>query len=151
MAAVLSRSERPRAEHRRSSNRASSTASAPERDRRPKLRVIDPESCRQRYPRPARRHSHAVYRRRRVLAALAGLGLLLAVARAGVAFGGSSLAAAGRLPHVQRVVVQPGDSLWSIAQRAAPGHDPRPVVDQLAARLGAATLVPGEVVSVPAP
>jgi hypothetical protein len=86
-----------------------------------------------------------------VLAALAGLGLVLAVARAGVAFDGSSLAYAERLPHVQRVVVEPGDSLWSIAQRVAPGRDPRAVVDQLAARLGSTTLVPGETLAVPAP
>jgi Tfp pilus assembly protein FimV len=26
-------------------------------------------------------------------------------------------------------VAQPGDTLWSIARRVAPGHDPRPVVD----------------------
>ena len=118
---------------------------------RPQLRVVDPEVRRQRHPRPACRHSHAVYRRRRVLAALAGLGLVLAVARAGVALGGSSLASAERLPHVQRVVVEPGDSLWSIAQRVAPSHDPRAVVDQLAARLGSTTLVPGETLAVPAP
>jgi hypothetical protein len=28
-------------------------------------------------------------------------------------------------------VVQPGDTLWSIAGRVAPGQDPRPVVDGL--------------------
>src|SRR5215216_692372 len=28
-------------------------------------------------------------------------------------------------------VVQPGDTLWSIARRVAPGRDPRPVVDGL--------------------
>jgi Tfp pilus assembly protein FimV len=28
-------------------------------------------------------------------------------------------------------VVEPGDTLWSIARRVAPGHDPRPVVDGL--------------------
>ena len=28
-------------------------------------------------------------------------------------------------------VVEPGDTLWSIAQRVAPGRDPRPVVDGL--------------------
>ena len=52
-------------------------------------------------PRPARRHQRAVYRRRRVLAALVGLGLVLTVARAGAALGGSSLATPERLPHVQ--------------------------------------------------
>jgi Tfp pilus assembly protein FimV len=28
-------------------------------------------------------------------------------------------------------VVEPGDTLWSIARRVAPGHDPRPLVDAL--------------------
>jgi hypothetical protein len=28
-------------------------------------------------------------------------------------------------------VVQPGDTLWSIAQRIAPNEDPRPIVDEL--------------------
>jgi Tfp pilus assembly protein FimV len=28
-------------------------------------------------------------------------------------------------------VVEPGDTLWSIARRVAPGRDPRPVVDGL--------------------
>jgi Tfp pilus assembly protein FimV len=28
-------------------------------------------------------------------------------------------------------VVEPGDTLWSIARRVAPGRDPRPVVDNL--------------------
>jgi LysM domain-containing protein len=28
-------------------------------------------------------------------------------------------------------VVEPGDTLWSIARRVAPGQDPRPVVDGL--------------------
>ncbi|HET9005593.1 MAG TPA: LysM peptidoglycan-binding domain-containing protein [Actinomycetes bacterium] len=28
-------------------------------------------------------------------------------------------------------MVEPGDTLWSIARRVAPGRDPRPVVDGL--------------------
>ena len=90
----------------------------PDRSRFPgrpgrRLRLI--ESDRQHRPRPARSHQRAVYRRRRVLAALVGLGLVLTVARAGAALGGSSLATPERLPHVQHVVVEPGDTLWSIA------------------------------------
>ena len=115
----------------------------------PRLRLVEPR--RQPYPRPARRQRRAVYQRRRVLAALVGLGLVLAVFRAGVALGGSSLASPGRLPHVEQVVVQPGDSLWSIAQRVAPGHDPRAVVDALSASLGSSQLYAGETISVPAP
>jgi hypothetical protein len=41
-------------------------------------------------------------------------------------------------------VVQAGDTLWSIARRIAPEHDPRPIVDELAARSGGATLRPGD-------
>ena len=114
-----------------------------------RLRLVEPD--RQPRPRPARRHRPAVYRRRRVLAVLVGLGLVLTVARAGATLGGSPLATSGRLPHVQQVVVQPGDSLWSIAQRVDPGRDLRPIVDAMQRSLGTSTLVAGTTVPVPAP
>ena len=114
-----------------------------------RLRLIEPD--RQYSPRPARSHQRAVYRRRRVLAALVGLGLLLTVARAGAALGGSSLATPERLPHVQQVVVVAGDTLWSIAHRAVPGHDVRPIVDAMVHALGTSTVVAGQVISVPTP
>lgn len=41
-------------------------------------------------------------------------------------------------------VVQPGDSLWSIAAAVAPGADLRPVVDELARRTGGGNLQPGQ-------
>jgi hypothetical protein len=41
-------------------------------------------------------------------------------------------------------VVQPGDTLWSIAQRIAPGEDPRPVVAALKAGNGDVDLEPGD-------
>lgn len=44
-------------------------------------------------------------------------------------------------------VVQPGDSLWSIAAAVAPGADLRPVVDELAARTGGGSLQPGQRIS----
>ena len=122
-----------------------------------RLRLIDAERLRpvefdrQPRPRPARRHQRAVYRRRRVLAALVGLGLLLTIARAGATLGGASLATPERLPHVQQVVVEPGDTLWSIARRAAPGHDVRPLVDAMAHTLGTSTVVAGETISVRTP
>ena len=34
-------------------------------------------------------------------------------------------------PTLEHTVVQPGDTLWSIAQRVAPESDPRQIVDQL--------------------
>ena len=115
-----------------------------------RFRVVDPD-LRQYRPRPARSHQRAVYRRRRVLAALVGLGLVLAMARAGVMLGGSSLATSERLPHVQLLVAQPGDTLWSLAQRAAPGHDVRPIVDAMVKSRGTSTVNADELVSVPTP
>src|SRR3954466_16069571 len=103
---------------------------------------------RQPRPRSARRPAPAVYRRRRLCAALGGPGLVLTVARAGVALEGRSLATPGRLPHVRTVVVEPGDSLWSIAGRIAPGSDPRAVVDAIAeARGGTTAVAPGETIT----
>jgi hypothetical protein len=114
-----------------------------------RLRLV--EMDRQYRPRPARSHQRAVYRRRRVLAALVGLGLVLTIARAGATLGGSSLATPERLPHVQQVVVAPGDTLWSIARRAAPGHDVRPIVDAIVRTLGTSAVVAGQSISVPTP
>lgn len=50
------------------------------------------------------------------------------------------------------VVVRPGDTLWSIAQRVAPSEDPRAVVDELIAsnRVDPGWLVPGQRLVVPA-
>ena len=48
------------------------------------------------------------------------------------------------------VLVQPGDTLWSIARRIQPTGDVRPLVDQLVAANGSAVLVPGATVIVPA-
>jgi LysM repeat protein len=45
--------------------------------------------------------------------------------------------------------VQPGDSLWTIAERLDPSADPRPLVVQLAAQTGSATVVPGEKIDLP--
>jgi hypothetical protein len=47
------------------------------------------------------------------------------------------------------VIVRPGDSLWSLARRFAPGEDPRPVVDALAEARHGAPLLPGERVEWP--
>jgi hypothetical protein len=92
-----------------------------------------------------------VYRRRRLAAVAIGVGALLAVGHAGAALGGTSLAAPGARPRVVSHVVEPGDTLWSIAQDLAPGSDPRPVVDALSDARDGAALVPGETVTWLAP
>jgi LysM repeat protein len=45
--------------------------------------------------------------------------------------------------------VQPGDTLWSIAQRANPTGDPRPLVSQIENQTGSDTVTPGEHIKVP--
>jgi Tfp pilus assembly protein FimV len=92
------------------------------------------------------RETAATYRRRRLVVAVALVAVVLAAGRAGAALGGSTLAASERPPSVTRYVVQPGDSLWSIAQQVAPGEDLRPVVDRLAAAHGGGALQPGETI-----
>ena len=62
----------------------------------------------------------------RVLATVLVVTLFLLVAP-GLARGDGPDRPAPRVTYV----VQPGDSLWSIARRVAPGQDPRPVVDRL--------------------
>lgn len=42
------------------------------------------------------------------------------------------------------VVVQPGDSLWTIARSLQPRGDVRPLVDRLVERAGGVTVVPGQ-------
>ena len=112
-------------------------------------------------PRPAgsgvasRRLDQAVYWRRRALVAMAAVALLavLAFAAAGVVRGvtssapspdraGSTASSAAVLSPVY--VVEPGDTLWSIAERIAPGEDPRPIVHRLARQAGGASLRPGQ-------
>jgi len=108
--------------------------------------------------------------------ALVASGVVVVLAQAGVALGGSSLAASERRPTVSAgaatpaapsarhaasprggghddgdrlVVVRPGDTLWSIALRFEPDADPRPLVDELSAARDGAPLVPGETIRWP--
>lgn len=74
--------------------------------------------------------------------ALTGL-VLLAVAWASAPGGAGAGVRAGAAGSV---MVQPGDTLWSIAQRTAPQRDPRQVVDQLRRlnHLNSVALTPGQ-------
>lgn len=96
--------------------------------------------------------SRATYWCRRVFVAALVVGLVLLMAQAGAALGGSSLATPERsttsssASSIRSTVVRPGDSLWSVASRLAPGSDPRPVVDALSEARDGAPLVPGETI-----
>jgi nucleoid-associated protein YgaU len=106
---------------------------------------------RQPRPRVTRRERVAVYWRRRAIATALGLGIVLTAAHAGVALGGSTTSTSGRSPHphVERVVVRQGDTLWSIARRVAPASDPRSVVDALAAARGTSDVRAGDTITWP--
>ncbi|MHB8593211.1 MAG: LysM peptidoglycan-binding domain-containing protein [Acidimicrobiales bacterium] len=93
--------------------------------------------------------------RRRVLLATVVTGILVALALPWGGAGGHPLATPGPVPAGATVVdhalyvVQPGDTLWSIAERLDPGADPRPVVADLSAQVGSDTVVPGEALRLP--
>ena len=107
---------------------------------------------RRRRSRPPRRRVSAEVRRRRTLLAMMGLALALLAFPLG-GFGGPShtteSASAAQI-HPVDLHVQPGDTLWSIAERMDPTGDPRPLVSQLAARARAPTTsCPGEQITLP--
>jgi LysM domain len=99
-------------------------------------------------------------RRGRVVLAMLGLVAAVAVsvlawlAVAGQAHASSHVQQPGRPPvsGVERVVVRPGDTLWSIAVRAQPSADPRAVIAQISEinALASPAIQAGEVLWVPA-
>jgi hypothetical protein len=106
----------------------------------------------------ARVVSPATYWKRRLVVVLLAVALVLVMARAGAALGGSTPAAPERHPaqssaqssaqsHAASTVVRPGDSLWTVAERLVPGDDPRPVVDALSEARHGTVLTPGETIS----
>uniref|UniRef100_UPI001C20F448 LysM peptidoglycan-binding domain-containing protein n=1 Tax=Modestobacter excelsi TaxID=2213161 RepID=UPI001C20F448 len=90
-------------------------------------------------------------RGRRVVAGLSiAVGLSIAAVtvvtvQLGTEWGGLELAGSST------VVVQPGDTLWSLAQEVAPGEDPRAVVDAIVDLNGLedVDLLPGAVLQLP--
>lgn len=98
---------------------------------------------------PTRRPGPDVYRRRR-LAAVVLAGLVLAVA---LAIGAAMLArpaTAGSLPEGRRtVLVEPGDTYWSIAEGIHERGDLRVTVDALIEANGARALFPGDRIELP--
>jgi hypothetical protein len=106
-----------------------------------------------------RRPSQAVYRRRRI-AVLLCAAALVALAWMGLhrltgTSGGGSLTPAGQPVSIDaslvtsaRIIVQPGDTLWTIARRVQPTGDVRPLVSRIeSARHGRALQV-GETIQI---
>ena len=90
-----------------------------------------------------------------VIAALV-LAAVLALAVGNGAFSSLSSPASGgeatSAPHAgqgETLMVQPGDTLWSIAQTLQPNSDPRPIVDELVRLNGNEPLQVGEHIFLP--
>lgn len=95
--------------------------------------------------------TRAVYRRRRLAAVVAAMAALLALGVGRAAIAGGSPAGgspAGGSPANSRPrqvhVVQPGDTLWSVARRLHPHGDVRATVDRLSESHGPGVLRVGE-------
>ncbi len=97
----------------------------------------------------ARRLPRRVYLVRRSAVVLAAVGLVAVVL--GGRASASRPSSEGELPLTDRPVyiVQPGDTLWAIAESLAPEADPRGVVDRLARAAGGAMLQPGQTIVLP--
>jgi len=109
------------------------------------LRLVGPIDAADRAP-LRRRVSRTVYVRRRLSVVVLAIAGVLLTAQAGAALGGSSSEAPGRAPTFATTRVASGDSLWSVAERLAPGEDPRPVVDALREARHGEPLLVGETV-----
>jgi nucleoid-associated protein YgaU len=82
--------------------------------------------------------------------------VLLSLAVIGAAWAGPVARAVTGGPDAQTVsrssyVVRPGDSVWDIAERVAPGADPRPLVDAIVETNGVdpSSLIPGQTLVIP--
>jgi hypothetical protein len=86
------------------------------------------------------------------LVVLLGLIALLIVAFSLGRVGTQASQDRGHEQALSQTVVRSGESLWAVAKRVAPGHDPRAVVDQIAELndLSSSSLQPGQLLLVPA-
>ena len=85
------------------------------------------------------------------IAAIAAVACLLSLALAGGAMASNHGPAGAGYQGMRQIVVQPGQTLWSIAVAAAPSADPRVVIPRIeeANSLGGSTVYPGETLWVP--
>jgi nucleoid-associated protein YgaU len=92
----------------------------------------------------------AAVRRRHILLAVLAVALLVTLASPWSGRGKPGLTTPGPTPVGTALtahstyIVQPGDTLWSIAERLDPQGDPRPVMGTLSTEVGGTTLRPGE-------
>jgi nucleoid-associated protein YgaU len=91
----------------------------------------------------------AVYRRRRLVALAAVTFVASVVVILAGRVGHADAELDGPPPAPEVYVVQPGDTLWSIADRVAPDVDRRDVVSQLTDAAGGSDLVPGQRIELP--
>jgi hypothetical protein len=96
-------------------------------------------------PRPVR-----LTRRGRVVVLLALVTLVFVAFSLG-RVGSQAAPKSARTSHLSQTVVQPGESLWAVAKRVAPGHDPRGVIDRIAElnNLQSSALQAGQLLVVP--
>lgn len=140
-----------------------STALRPAGTGAPRRLILPEQERRCRPPRPTRAgcgsasqgRRRATVRRRRLVLGTVAAGLLAALALPWSGTGGHALTtpgpalAGGRMTPGATYVVQPGDTLWAIAERMDPAGDPRPLVARLADEVGGDTVVAGEHVVLP--
>jgi hypothetical protein len=99
---------------------------------------------------PSRHRPDAtVYRRRRLVALVVGLAVVIGAAQF-ASHALSASASAGAAPTAPVVLVaQPGDSYWSLASKVYDGGDVRSVVDELVAANGGGDLHAGDRITLP--
>jgi LysM domain-containing protein len=85
------------------------------------------------------------WRRRLVAVGLGVLALTVVAPRFRAALGGAPASAPEGVPVPISYVVEPGDTLWSIARRVQPVGDPRALVARLEVVAGGAEVRPGQV------
>ena len=90
-----------------------------------------------------------VYRQRRLAVLAVVLVLITSVALLVTRVGHADAGLDGQPSAPLVYVVQPGDTLWTIAEAVAPGTDRREAVGQLTDAAGGTELVPGQRLELP--